>query len=284
MKLSTETHGDPSSPTIVFLHGLTGNRRTFDQVIPEFTANYFVVAADLRGHGQSSHANSYRADEYADDVADLINQLGTNNRRSAGDRQHTAPVILVGHSLGGITALTTAVRHPSLVRALFLEDPPIFEGDPEVRNHSPAAKFFEAYGKQIRGWQAAGASVDEVATAIGTQPGIQDQTRADRVGQDALQGIAGGLLRLDPTTLDAAINGQTWDGFDPLAPVTCPLHLLRADPHVGAVFTTDNATTFQAAIPHVAISMATGMGHGIHSDKDGRAIYLAAVHAFLETL
>jgi pimeloyl-ACP methyl ester carboxylesterase len=48
------------------------------------------------------------------------------------DRLGTDPVIVLGHSLGGITAYQLAARHPELVRALIIEDIGAVMRQPEV--------------------------------------------------------------------------------------------------------------------------------------------------------
>jgi pimeloyl-ACP methyl ester carboxylesterase len=57
-----------------------------------------VVSPDLRGHGLSPHAPTYRYDDYGDDLVALLDELGLER----------APV--AGHSLGGYVALLGASR------------------------------------------------------------------------------------------------------------------------------------------------------------------------------
>jgi hypothetical protein len=55
-----------------------------------------------------------------------------------------------------------------------------------------------------------------------------------------------------------------WNGFDPLAPLACPITLLRR-PQVGAVFQPGDAESPGAANPHADIIEVPGAGHTIHS-------------------
>lgn len=71
-----------------------------------------VVLPDARGHGESSapeHGYSY--DDHARDVVGLVQRLGLERP------------LLVGHSMGGMTAALVASRHPGLLRGLVLVDP-----------------------------------------------------------------------------------------------------------------------------------------------------------------
>ena len=78
----------------------------------ELEAEYDVIMPDARGHGRSSApAYGYRYEDHANDVVSLIQALGL------------ASPILIGHSMGGMTASVVIARHPTLLRGLILADP-----------------------------------------------------------------------------------------------------------------------------------------------------------------
>jgi esterase len=103
--------GLAGEPPVVLLHGVTLRAEDWENIFPRLGTRYRVIAYDARGHGKSGRAASYALDDH---VGDLIHML----RDLVG-----APAILIGHSLGGATALAAAAREPSLVRGLVLEDP-----------------------------------------------------------------------------------------------------------------------------------------------------------------
>ena len=78
---------------------------------------YAVYAYDLRGHGQSSGTRGQikRFDDYLDDTAIFLDEV----RR----RQPGKPVVLLGHSLGGLICTRFAQERPCDVRALVLSSP-----------------------------------------------------------------------------------------------------------------------------------------------------------------
>lgn len=100
--------------TTLFVHGLTAAARTWDPVLPAFTAETNVVAVDLRGHGASGWATwiegGYDLDSFASDLENLITHLGVG------------AVDYVGHSLGAKIGIVLAGKRPDLVRSLALSD------------------------------------------------------------------------------------------------------------------------------------------------------------------
>jgi pyruvate dehydrogenase E2 component (dihydrolipoamide acetyltransferase) len=100
--------------TIVFLHGLGGSQSTWASVLGYFAETYRVAAVDLPGHGGSDKpspaSTDYSISAMAAKVGEFLEKL------------ELAPAVLVGHSLGGATALQLALDRPQLVRALALVD------------------------------------------------------------------------------------------------------------------------------------------------------------------
>lgn len=104
------TGGD--KPPIVLLHGLTMNGACWAPLAQSLETDYDVIMPDARGHGNSSKPeHGYSYDTFADDVLCFIEALGL-----------VSPVLL-GHSMGGMTAAVTAFRSPKLLQGLVLADP-----------------------------------------------------------------------------------------------------------------------------------------------------------------
>ncbi len=103
--------GGPKPP-LVLLHGLTGSGSCWSPLARALEAEFDVVMPDARGHGNSSTPlNGYRYEDHARDVVGLIQGLGL-----------AAPVLL-GHSMGGMTAAVVASQIGAAIRGLILADP-----------------------------------------------------------------------------------------------------------------------------------------------------------------
>jgi len=104
MKLAFESVG--SGPPVVILHGLFGSGSNWRSVAQAMASTYRVITIDLRNHGASPWADSMSYVEMARDVHDVIVREGL--RKPA----------VIGHSMGGKTAMALALLHPILVGRL----------------------------------------------------------------------------------------------------------------------------------------------------------------------
>jgi pimeloyl-ACP methyl ester carboxylesterase len=100
---------------MVCLHGLGGSALNFGLVAPLLAQGRRVLVPDLLGHGQSFAT--------APDEPAVGAQLKMLSRLLAAESER--PVILVGHSMGGILAMMHARRLPATVETLVLLDPPV---------------------------------------------------------------------------------------------------------------------------------------------------------------
>src|SRR5437016_1718722 len=104
LNLACESAG--SGPPLVVLHGLFGSSGNWRGVARELAATHSVHCVDLRNHGTSPWADSMDYLEMADDVLQLIERLDLDR-----------PAVM-GHSMGGKTAMALALRHPEHVSQL----------------------------------------------------------------------------------------------------------------------------------------------------------------------
>ncbi len=98
------------SPRITLLHGAGLNAHTWDTTV--LALGMPVLAIDLTGHGDSSWRDDadYSPRNLAVDVADALEEWADT------------PQLLVGQSLGGLTAAALAAHRPDLVAGLFVVD------------------------------------------------------------------------------------------------------------------------------------------------------------------
>jgi pimeloyl-ACP methyl ester carboxylesterase len=92
--------GSSDRPALLFLHGGALTAHTWDLVSLALRCDFHCLALDLRGHGDSewSPTLDYGPDAHARDIGGVIEQLGL--RRP----------VLIGQSLGGLSAMTYAAR------------------------------------------------------------------------------------------------------------------------------------------------------------------------------
>ena len=104
--------GNPKARPLILIHGLDRVARTFDHLVPHFTARYHVIAMDMRGHGDSGWdpEGRYLVEDHVGDVEGLVQQLGLKN------------ITIWGNSTGGRVAQVFAGKHPDLVSAVISED------------------------------------------------------------------------------------------------------------------------------------------------------------------
>jgi pimeloyl-ACP methyl ester carboxylesterase len=99
-----------SGPPVVILHGLFGSSRNWRSVARALASEYAAYTVDLRNHGRSPHTGSMDYRALADDVRALMDTLDLDD------------VTLLGHSMGGKTAMTLALRDPSRLSRLIIVD------------------------------------------------------------------------------------------------------------------------------------------------------------------
>ena len=108
LQLAFEETGN--GPSVVILHGLFGSSSNWRSVARALAAQHRVLSVDLRNHGASPWADSMAYADMAADVLALIQAQGLQQ-----------PVV-VGHSMGGKTAMALALLAPAAVRGLVVVD------------------------------------------------------------------------------------------------------------------------------------------------------------------
>ncbi|MDQ7069415.1 MAG: alpha/beta fold hydrolase [Rhodobacterales bacterium] len=97
------------APVLLIVHGLYGSARNWGAVAKRLAKNRRVVSVDMRNHGASPWYNTHSYQDMADDLSEIITDLGGN-------------VDVMGHSMGGKAAMVCALQSPALVNRLIVVD------------------------------------------------------------------------------------------------------------------------------------------------------------------
>lgn len=102
----TESGPADADLTLVLVHAWVQDHTEWEPILPGLPDDVRVIRYDHRGHGGSAPASAGTAtvERLADDLAELI-----------ADRVPRGKVVLVGHSMGGMTVMALGERHPELV-------------------------------------------------------------------------------------------------------------------------------------------------------------------------
>ena len=104
--------GDPSLPTLLFLHGGNQSAHSWDLVSLHLADRFHIIAPDQRGHGDSEWARDadYSSHAMAADAHAILSQFNIDQP------------IVIGHSMGGMNTLRLALEQPDLLDRLVLVD------------------------------------------------------------------------------------------------------------------------------------------------------------------
>ena len=103
---------------VALIHSLAMDRTFWQPVAEDLAKDAAVVVIDCRGHGQSDKPQGpYTVDQFADDLADVLDHLGWSK------------VTVAGCSMGGCVSLAFAIRHKDRVKSLGLCDTTAWYGE-----------------------------------------------------------------------------------------------------------------------------------------------------------
>lgn len=235
--------GSDNGPPMLLIHGISGRWEDWDSVLPFFTSDWHVYAVDLRGHGKSSWVNDdYRWRKYALDQVELI-------ERVIGE-----PAFVVGHSLGGVTALGLNAERTDLVRGAVYEDPPLF-----VHQRWEGSQFRISFTATLQVLDTK-PDFDTVFAHVKKANPEYDYARS--------QDRAEKLMAMDPDVFRTTLSGRArsnWRSEDLLQRAQAPGLLLQAEPSLGSALFDDEAEKAMSLLPRAEYEKWDDSGHGMHS-------------------
>ncbi|MFD5267677.1 alpha/beta fold hydrolase [Streptomyces sp. NPDC058335] len=233
----TPAHPDPTARPVVLLHGLAGHLGEWDDLTARLLADgHRVVRYDARGHGDSTRT-----------PADMTRRAAVRDAVSLLTHLSLPPAVLLGQSLGGLTALLTAAAHPSRVASLVL-----VEAGPAGRTPELPAQI----AHWLDNWPAPFPSRAEATAFLG------HDTWAD--GLDWRPD--GGHARVDRDTMIAAVEALSTDGYwEQWSQVACPTLVIRAE---RGLLRQEEAERMRARRPaDTVLTTVPDAGHDVHLDN-----------------
>jgi pimeloyl-ACP methyl ester carboxylesterase len=108
MELFYRMHGE--GEPLIILHGLLGSSDNWQNLAKRFSSSFRVYTPDLRNHGQSPHHDKMDFNVLNEDLLEFI------------QRMELSEINIIGHSLGGKTAMNFALKNPGSVKNLVIVD------------------------------------------------------------------------------------------------------------------------------------------------------------------
>lgn len=267
--------GNPDKPTILFLHGVGLTARTWDLVCLGLRRDFHCVALDQRGHGDSDWPadGDYGTEALCADVQGVVKRLELDR------------FFLVGHSMGGMVALSYAVAEaPSLCGLV------VVDSAPGERTPAPAPAPAASPPNRVFDFMSGPAELDSVEAFVERAMAFNPARDPRLLRRSLLHNLRqlpdgrwtwkydrGRILGRDRARM-AASRRALWDA---LPAVTCPTLLLRGARSESLSDAT--AAEFAAALPNGQWETIADAGHTIQGDNP-RGLLLAVepfLHAYV---
>lgn len=241
-----------AKPPVVLLHGLMTKGACWVPLAKALEKDFDVIMPDARGHGDSSAPeHGYHYDNLAEDVVGLIDTLGLD-----------APV-LIGHSMGGMTAAVVASRYPNLLQGLVLADPTFLTLERQHEVYESDVK--EQHLKILK------QSKQELMASMRSRP--------KKRPEDVIEVFAEARLQTSPHAFEVLAPPNP-DYMKLISTIRAPSVLIIGDD--GAVVTLEVAKELARINPHLEVVQVEKAGHSVPFDQPDR--FSKVVQTFLNSL
>lgn len=244
-----------SGSPLLIMHGLFGSGTNWRSIAKELGARHRVFMLDLRNHGSSPHTESMDYRSMAEDVRAFL------------DRKSLERAALLGHSMGGKTAMQLALAEPRRIARLIVVDiAPV----PAEEDHSPYITAMQNLDfERIRRRTEADAELAATIPEAGVRTFLLQNLVNDnghfrwRLNLDAIEASLAELADFPAQPSAAAYAGPT-------------LFVRGAQsPYVRA----EHYPVIERLFPTAQVRSVDGAGHWVHADRPQE--FLTLVGAFL---
>ncbi|HEX5567721.1 MAG TPA: alpha/beta hydrolase [Streptomyces sp.] len=255
------TGGDRQAPGVLLLHGLMGRASHWASTARWLSGSYRAVGLDQRGHGHSDKPadGPFDREAYVADAEAAIEQLGL------------APVALVGHAMGALTAWQLAARRPDLVHALVVCD---------MRASALGARSQREWERWFASWPVPFATLADVRRWFGEEDPVLERpspARGDFFAEVMAERADG--WRPVFSRRQMLMARETWvhdAHWDELARVRCPTLVVRGiDGELGRA----EAQEMVRVLPQGVYAEVADAGHLAHHEQPEQ--WRQAVELFL---
>ena len=244
-------HGNP----LIILHGLFGSSDNWHSVAQELGKTYSVFCLDARNHGASPHCDVMTYKLMAQDVVEFM------------QRGKLKQAVVMGHSMGGKTAMTVADLYPDIVQKLIVVDIA-----PKPIHNDYHLKLLDALEKLDLTAYTTRRELDDALHSAIPNPSIRQfllknvkRNAADQFfGQLNLSGIRDNYVNLSVGTV-------------PEKPVEIPTLFIRGGK--SDYILPEDEAPIRSIFPNAEIKMIPGASHWVHSDAPSE--FVKVVREFL---
>ena len=251
VRLAIDRYGKETDPPVLLMHGGGQTRHAWGATARMLAKRgYYVLSMDLRGHGDSewSPTTDYTLSAHRDDVLAVLATV-------------KQPAILIGASLGGISALLAAGEGPrDKIRALVLVDitpAPLKSGSDKIRN------FMTSHPE---GFETIDQAADAVAEYLPHRPRPKDPSGLMK----NLRPRNGRLFwHWDPKMLDVMVADRLAENdrlVKAARAVTAPTLLVRGEE--SEIVSEAEVETFKAMMPKAEVVVVKGARHMVAGDQN----------------
>jgi pimeloyl-ACP methyl ester carboxylesterase len=279
--------GPGNGPPLILLHAQHMDWYSYNLVLPALARSFHVFGIDYPGHGGTTYPATYpmTAEQIGGDLGDFINTVVRE------------PAYVTGNSSGGLLATWLAANRPDVVRAVLLEDPPLFAAEQPRIQQTVAYRSFVTSHRAVQDgaddfllyWIESSKPFFDRHVGKGSAFALRQAVKSYRkahpgaaveiglLNNDTVRQFVRGLDAYDPRFGAAFYDGTWHNGFDhaeALRRITCPVLLLQAGSEIRADGVLDGAMSRPDADRAMAL-LAHGTyrridaGHVVHLDKPG---------------
>lgn len=235
---------------IILIHGLFGNLDNLGVLARDLQKQHDVIQIDLRNHGLSPRTPEMNYPAMASDVKELLDALNIEK------------AIIIGHSMGGKTAMALSALIPDRIEQIVAID--IAPVDYQLRRHDDV---FAA----LRAVTAAGVTTRTEAATI-----MRHHLKEEGVVQFLLKSFQQGEWRFNVPVLWEQYEHIV--GWEMVPAWHKPILFIRgaASPYLDDRY----RKTLLQQFPNAKAHVIAGSGHWVHAEKPDAV--LRAIHRFLE--